>query len=200
MRLFDISDRKTAAVPPQAIRVNGTEISDTAIAREIQNHPANSPGTARAAAVRALVVRELLLDEAARLGLKAEPATAGDGSRETDEKKRWCDSSLKRKSASPIQPGRNAAASFRRIPKGSALPISMKPPIFYSPPPETTRKVMQRPSLRQTSHRQVKRSSAALRRTCPVPLRMPVGQGGRQPWPDHPWPDRPRLRGGIDCP
>lgn len=85
MRLFDISDRKAAAAPPPAVLVDGTEIGEAAIAREIQNHPAASPAAARAAAVRALAIRQLLLKRAARLGLKAIPVTSEDGLRETEE-------------------------------------------------------------------------------------------------------------------
>ena len=85
MKLFDISDRTTTNAPPQAVRVNGTEISQAAIAQEIQNHPAETPGAARVEAVRALVVRELLLQQTARLGLEAEPIIDADGTRETDE-------------------------------------------------------------------------------------------------------------------
>ena len=71
--------------PPKAVKVNGREIAREAITREIQNHPAESPGDAREAAVRALVVRELLLQEAARRGLTAAPQELGEGRRETDE-------------------------------------------------------------------------------------------------------------------
>ncbi len=86
MRLFDVSDRKPAP-PPPIVRVNGTEISRVEIAREIQHHPAETPGAAREAAAHALVVRRLLLDEARRLGLEAgsETETDPDGRRETDD-------------------------------------------------------------------------------------------------------------------
>lgn len=85
MRLFDVNDRKPPASPPPAVRVNGSEISRAEIAREIQHHPAASPGAAREAAARALVVRRLLLDEARRLGLEAESEAEADadGRRET---------------------------------------------------------------------------------------------------------------------
>ena len=49
--------------------VNGVEISDHAINAELQYHPAGSVEEARAAAARALVVRELLLQTAARRGI-----------------------------------------------------------------------------------------------------------------------------------
>jgi len=61
------------------VRVNGVEIPPEAIARELQNHPAPDPETAWTEAARALVVRELLLQEAARLDLRAAPEDAGEG-------------------------------------------------------------------------------------------------------------------------
>lgn len=65
------------------IRVNQAEIPAEVIAAECQNHPAASAAAARRAATEALVVRELLLQEAARLGLASVPATDGDGRTET---------------------------------------------------------------------------------------------------------------------
>lgn len=55
------------------VRVNGVEIAPEAIAHEIQHHPAPDAETAWVAAARALAVRELLLQEAHRLGVEAEP-------------------------------------------------------------------------------------------------------------------------------
>ncbi len=52
-----------------AILVNGIEIGEAAVAREVQYHPAPSLDEARRLAARALVVRELLLQEAHRLAL-----------------------------------------------------------------------------------------------------------------------------------
>jgi len=70
---------------PKIVAVNGTVIPRAAIARETQNHPAARPIEAWQAAARALVVRELLLQEARRLGLAPTPATDAEGRRETDE-------------------------------------------------------------------------------------------------------------------
>ena len=83
MRLVDTTAREPAPAP-EPVRVNGKEISRAAIAREIQNHPAPTPADAAEAATRALVVRELLLQEAARLGLDPDPQPVVGG-RETDE-------------------------------------------------------------------------------------------------------------------
>jgi peptidyl-prolyl cis-trans isomerase C len=70
---------------PKTVSVNGVAIARGAIARETQNHPAARPIDAWQAAARALVVRELLLQEAHRLGMTPAPATDGEGRRETDE-------------------------------------------------------------------------------------------------------------------
>jgi peptidyl-prolyl cis-trans isomerase C len=62
------------------ITVNGTVIPEREIARETQHHPAPSLESARLKAARALAVRALLLQQADRLGLKAE-AFANDEDR-----------------------------------------------------------------------------------------------------------------------
>jgi peptidyl-prolyl cis-trans isomerase C len=76
----------TDALPkPKTVSVNGTVIPREAIAREVQNHPAEKPIHAWQAAARALVVRELLLQESARLGVAAEPLRDPEGRYETPE-------------------------------------------------------------------------------------------------------------------
>jgi peptidyl-prolyl cis-trans isomerase C len=70
---------------PNVVSVNGVVVARAAIAREAQNHPADKPILAWQAAARALALRELMLQEARRLGLAAEPATDPQGRRETDE-------------------------------------------------------------------------------------------------------------------
>ncbi|WP_303904666.1 peptidylprolyl isomerase [Thiohalomonas denitrificans] len=55
------------------IVVNGRTISEADIHREMQYHPAGSAAEAREAASRALGIRELLLDEAARLEIETCP-------------------------------------------------------------------------------------------------------------------------------
>lgn len=67
------------------VRVNGVEIPPEAIAEEIQHHPAPDAETAWIEAARALAVRELLLQEARRMGLAAEPATDEAGRTEIEE-------------------------------------------------------------------------------------------------------------------
>ena len=67
------------------VRVNGVEIAPEAIAEEIQHHPAPDAETAWIEAARALAVRELLLQEARRCGLTAQPSTDEAGRAEIDE-------------------------------------------------------------------------------------------------------------------
>jgi peptidyl-prolyl cis-trans isomerase C len=63
----------------------GIVVPRDAIARETQHHPADKPILAWQAAARALVIRELLLQEARRLGVETEPQADPQGRRETDE-------------------------------------------------------------------------------------------------------------------
>lgn len=74
-----------AGVPRIAVSVDGVAIPHEVISREAQNHPASTPVGAWKSAARALVVRELLLQEARRMGLTPAPETDTDGRRETDE-------------------------------------------------------------------------------------------------------------------
>ncbi|WP_373870029.1 peptidylprolyl isomerase [Azorhizobium oxalatiphilum] len=68
-----------------AVSVNGVSISRKAIAAEVQNTPARTPAEGWFAAARALVVRELLLQEAQRLAIPLDPQGDADGRRETHE-------------------------------------------------------------------------------------------------------------------
>lgn len=68
-----------------AIAVNGAVIDRDAIGREAQNHPAATPIASWSAAARALIVRELLVQEGRRLAIEAEPELDAAGRRETPE-------------------------------------------------------------------------------------------------------------------
>jgi peptidyl-prolyl cis-trans isomerase C len=63
------------------ISVNGSLITEAEIARETQYHPASSLEEARQSAARALVIRELLVQQARRLGVSAEGVSDTDESR-----------------------------------------------------------------------------------------------------------------------
>jgi len=69
------------------VRVNATVITHAEIAAEAQNHaaPAGKPGLAWRKAAQALAVRALLLEEAARWNLAAEPRELAPGRVETGE-------------------------------------------------------------------------------------------------------------------
>jgi peptidyl-prolyl cis-trans isomerase C len=71
------------AMPP--VSANGVTISRKAIAAEVQNFPARNPAESWTAATRALVIRELLLQEARRLDVPVEQRTDADGRVETAE-------------------------------------------------------------------------------------------------------------------
>jgi len=73
------------ASPRPPVTVNGATIERSAIAREAQYHPGASPGDSMRQATEALVVRELLLQEAWRAGIVADPQVDDKGRRETDE-------------------------------------------------------------------------------------------------------------------
>lgn len=80
-------DPRLQPTPPSfgAVRVNGIEIEPDAIAQEIQHHPAPDGESAWQAAARALVLRELLLQEARRLGLRPQPGLDEAGRLETED-------------------------------------------------------------------------------------------------------------------
>lgn len=69
------------------LTVNDKVIPSAAIAAEAQNHhaPKGKPGLAWRKAARALAVRQLLLEEAARRGLQPEPEAVGPGKTETED-------------------------------------------------------------------------------------------------------------------
>ena len=76
----------SGALPkPKTISVNGIVIPREVVAREVQNHPAEKPILAWQSAARALVVRELLLQEAQRLDIGSEPLRDTEGRSETPE-------------------------------------------------------------------------------------------------------------------
>jgi len=84
--VYDGHRRRGAGEAPKAgpvldaVAVNGVAIPEAEILAEAQNHPADTPGDALSQAAHALVVRTLLLQEAARLGIEAD-ATAPSGGR-----------------------------------------------------------------------------------------------------------------------
>ena len=79
------SVRNTLLPKGDGVQVNGVSIPRDAIAREVQHHPSRTPAEAWLAAARALAIRELLLQEARRIGLDPAPLSDGSGRRETED-------------------------------------------------------------------------------------------------------------------
>lgn len=69
----------------QRVSVNGVAIGGQDILREARNHATSTPAEAWQAAATALVVKELLMQEARRLGVAAEPLSDGEGRTETGD-------------------------------------------------------------------------------------------------------------------
>lgn len=80
-------DPRLRPAPPSfgIVTVNGVEIEPEAIALEIQHHPAPDGETAWMEAARALAVRELLFQEARRLGIDGEAEEDESGRVETED-------------------------------------------------------------------------------------------------------------------
>ncbi|WFM71188.1 peptidylprolyl isomerase [Halomonas sp. CKK8] len=78
MHKIDIEMIPGGAATPPPIRVGEATIEEAAIAEEMQYHPADSAGTAQLKAARALVVRELLRQRAAALGVAEAAGEAVD--------------------------------------------------------------------------------------------------------------------------
>ena len=81
----DCSVRPPVTVTRKEISVNGVVIDRRAIAREAQHHEASKPVLAWQAAARALVIRQVVISEAQRLAVHAEPLHDDRGRRETEE-------------------------------------------------------------------------------------------------------------------
>ncbi len=73
------------SAPLPEISVNGVPLPPQALLREAQNHPAGDPSEALRGAARALVLRELLLQEARREGIDSPPEADDQGRLETEE-------------------------------------------------------------------------------------------------------------------
>jgi len=73
---------------PVPVTINGVAITSADIARETQHHASVDPDEAWTLAARALAIRELLHQEADRLGIEAQPIEDEEGRRETPREAR----------------------------------------------------------------------------------------------------------------
>ena len=106
-------DEAVQLPPPPSfgeVRVNGMEIAPEAIAQEIQHHPAPDAETAWIEAARALVVRELLLQEARRQ--KLAPAPEKDEAGRTETADDALVRTLLERSVDPQEPGEAECRRF----------------------------------------------------------------------------------------
>ena len=62
-----------------SVTVNGKKITDEEIYQEMQHHPADSVEAAADKAAKALVIKELLLQEAINLNVQVDGVDSGDG-------------------------------------------------------------------------------------------------------------------------
>lgn len=106
--------RRAANAPP--IFVNGIEIAEAAIAGETQNHAAPTGAEARAAAARALVIRELLLQRARELELTSAPAHDAQGREETAD-----EALVRRVLELEAEPAPPSEAECRRVYEAAAV-------------------------------------------------------------------------------
>lgn len=74
--------------PRPSIKLNGVVLPPHMIAAEAQHHPSQTPAAAFQAAARALIIRTLLLEEAKRDAIAAEPEFVAPGKRELDDEAR----------------------------------------------------------------------------------------------------------------
>lgn len=81
--------RRPRFARPVPVSVNGVAISSADIARETQHHASSDPDVAWDLAARALAIRELLSQEADRLGVTADPVEDEEGRLETPQEARY---------------------------------------------------------------------------------------------------------------
>jgi len=88
---YSMPRKMDTEVPPrpqamfEEITVDGTPIPETDILQEAQHHPSENPGRALHAAAEALVVRQLLLNEAEKLGIAFDHDTGNEDGETPEE-------------------------------------------------------------------------------------------------------------------
>jgi peptidyl-prolyl cis-trans isomerase C len=108
----------------RAVIVDGVEIPEILLAREVQNHPGASAADARAAAGHALAIRALLINRARALGLAPEPELDAAGREETAD-----EALIRALLDQEVQPAEPSEAECRRIYEGR--PERFRAPDLY---------------------------------------------------------------------
>jgi peptidyl-prolyl cis-trans isomerase C len=81
--------RRRRFARPVSVSVNGVAVASAEISRETQHHQASDPDQAWELAAKALTIRELLSQEADRLGIVAAPIEDEEGRAETPQEARY---------------------------------------------------------------------------------------------------------------
>lgn len=119
------------------IVVNGTTLSAAEIAAEAQNHaaPRGKPGLAWRQAARALAIRQLLLEEAGRLGIEAAPQELAPGKTETPEEARIREVMTRCVTPGPVTED-EVRAAYERDPETFRAPALFQPAHILIAAPE----------------------------------------------------------------
>jgi peptidyl-prolyl cis-trans isomerase C len=99
--------------PRPSIKLNGIVLPPHMIAAEAQHHPSKTPAAAFQAAARAIIIRTLLLEEAARQGITGEAELVAPGKRELGDEA--CLRGLMEKSVPIAEPGEAECLSFYEV-------------------------------------------------------------------------------------
>ncbi len=194
------SARFTSRFPagkPITVSVNGVAIARDAIQREMQHHAAEKPIAAWQQAARALVIRELLLQEARRLAIAPEPLSDGEGRRETDEEA-VIRGLIEREVSVPEPDDDTCRRYYERTARGSVRSTSTRPRTFL---------FAALPADRE-AHAQARADAVGVLATLqenPDSFRhagaglfaLSVGRAGRQSRPDHGGADDAGIRAGA---
>ena len=150
------------------------------------------------AAARALAVRELLLQEARRLGIEAEPLTRRRGA--PRDRRGGLDprAGRARGAHAARRTRRPAGATTSRTGSASARRTSTRPRISCSRRGQADAQAYaQARAAAEAALAMLARASGAVRRTGAGAFRLPVGGAGRQSRPDHRRADDAGVRAGA---
>ncbi len=169
-------------LPRQPVSVNGKVIGQQDILREARNHQDLPPAEAWRAAAAALVVKELLVQEARRRGITAAPIGDGEGRTETAE-----EAAVRALvEASVIVPEATEEECLRYFtrhrPRFRSATLSEASHILCAAAPRTRRPAPPRRPRRNPLPSPCRRAFR-LCRSRAAPFAMSVGGAGRFSWP-----------------
>ena len=179
------------------VSVNGVSIPHDAIARETQYHPASKPIAAWQAAARALVVRELLLQEAQRLGIAAIPRSDTSGRHETEEEA-LIRGLMEQEIATPEPDETTCRRYYEQNLEPLPVGAHLRGGTHSVPRPEgSSRRLCRGGTRRERRALRAKATSRTVRRSGAGALSVPVGCARWQSRPDHGGADDLGVRAGA---